>query len=121
MEGRVMPQFSPDQVTFQDLSGYGYWDDSHHREHQQFVEALAAITPPILIPNVDLLSFLTAGPARSSMVNSHMYAHNLLRQATGVGGSDYSQYNFDSSDDFYSFLGYHATEHAQIRQALGIV
>lgn len=116
-----MPQFLPDICTFDDYPGYGRWDDDHAREHQQFQEALAALTPAVVIPNFDLLQFLTSGPARSSIVNSHQQAHYLLRQATGVGGTDYTGYNLDSADDFYNFLSFHANEHAQIRQALGIV
>jgi hypothetical protein len=116
-----MPQFSPDQVTFGDVPGLGVWDDNHHREHQQFVEALAGQTPAVLIPNFDFLQMLTAGPARGSIVETHNQAHALLRQITGVGGVDYSQFDLSNADDFYNFTGYHATEHAAIRQALGIV
>ena len=116
-----MPQFQPDQVTFGDVPGFGMWDDNHYREHQQFVQALAALTPPILIPNFDFLQMLTAGPARASIVETHSQAHELLRQITGVGGVDYSQFDLSNPSAFYSFTGYHATEHAAIRQALGIV
>jgi hypothetical protein len=116
-----VPQFQPDQVTFNDGPGLGQWDNSHFREHQQFVEVLAAQTPAVLIPNFDFMQFLTAGNARRSIAESHNQAHTLLRQITGVAGTDYSQYDLSKSDDFYSFLGYHSSEHAAIRTALGIV
>ena len=116
-----MPQFSPDQVTFDDGPGLGMWDDSHHREHQQFVEVLAGQTPPVLLANYDFLQMLTAGSARSSIVESHNQAHAILRQITGVAGTDYSAYDLSKQDDFYNFTGYHASEHAAIRQVLGIV
>ena len=116
-----MPQFSPDQVTFQDTTGYGFWDDSHHREHQQFVQVLAIKNPSVLLANFDFLQLLSSGAARKDILNTHNQAHALLRQITGVGGVDYSQFDYDSGDDFYSFLSYHSTEHAQIRQVLGIV
>lgn len=116
-----MPQFQPDTVTFNDIPGLGMWDDNHHREHQQFVEVLAGQTPAILIPNFDLLQMLTAGSARSSIVLSHNQSHALLRQITGVAGTDYSQYDLSKEDDFYNFTGFHATEHAAIRAVLGIV
>jgi hypothetical protein len=116
-----MPQFSPDQVTFNDGPGLGMWDDSHHREHQQFVEALAQKVPAVLIPNYDFLQFLTSGGARTSNAESHQRAHDLLRQVTGVAGTDYSQFDLSKQDDFYNFTGYHATEHAAIRAVLGIV
>jgi hypothetical protein len=115
-----MPQFSPDQVTFQDMPGYGAWDVGHGREHIQFVQKLAAQTPPVLLPDFDLLSLLTAGQSRRSQVESHMQAHALLRQVTNVQGVDLSQFNLDDQNDFLNFLGYHASEHQQIRQALGL-
>lgn len=116
-----MPQFQPDTVTFNDIPGLGMWDDNHHREHQQFVEVLAGQTPAVLIPNYDLLQMLTAGSVRSSIVLSHNQSHALLRQITGVAGTDYSQYDLSKEDDFYNFTGFHATEHAAIRAVLGIV
>ncbi len=116
-----MPQFSPDQVTFNDVVGYGWWDVGHARGHTQYVQVLAQQTPAVLIADFNLLNLLTAGNARKSQMESHMQAHNLLRQITGVSGVDYSQFNLDDENDFYNFMGYHATEEATIRQALGIV
>lgn len=115
-----MPQFSPDQVTFQDLPGYGAFDIGHGREHSGFVQTLAQQTPPVLISDFPLLSFLTAGGARSIMAESHMDAHRALRAALGIDGVDLTQFNLDDASDFYTWLGYHAAEHAAIRQALGI-
>lgn len=73
------------------------------------------------LPDPDLLSLLTAGNARSSQVQSHYTQHQLLRQALGVQGVDLTQVNLDDPNDFYSFLGYHATEHQEMRLALGLV
>lgn len=115
-----MPQFSPDQVGFKDMPGYGAWDMGHYREHLQFVQVLAQQTPPILIPDFDLMTFLTGGPVRTSIVQSHAQAHNLLRGALGITGVDLSVVNMDDEGSFYDWLGTHATEHAQIRQNLGI-
>ena len=116
-----MPQFAPDQTTFQDLPGYGQWDTGHYREHIQFVQVLAARSPAVLLPDFDLSSMLTGGSSRGSIVQSHQDAHDLLRAITNVGGVDYSEFNLDESGDFASFLSYHAQEHALIRQVLGIV
>ena len=116
-----MPQFSPDQVTFDDGPGLGVWDDSHHREHQQFVEVLAQQVPAVLIPNYDFLQFLTSGNARRSIADSHQKAHDQLGQILGITATDFSDYDLSKQDDFYNFLGYHATVHSQIRLALGIV
>jgi len=115
-----MPNFSPDQVDFGDLPGYGAFDIGHHREHLQFVQTLAMLPSPILIPDFDFMQFLTAGQVRRSQIVTHYQAHLLLRQALNVQGVDLTQFNLDGSDDFYSFTGYHASEHSLIRQTLGI-
>lgn len=114
-----MAQFAPDQCSFGDIAGMGAWDISHAREHIQFVQALAAIG--VVLPDPDLLALLTAGASRNSQAQSHYNHHQLLRQALNVQGVDLSQVNLDDAGDFYSWLGYHATEHQQLRAALGIV
>jgi hypothetical protein len=115
-----MPNFSPDQCSFGDLTGYGAWDIGHMREHLQFVQVLAQRVPPIVLPDFDFLSFLTAGKARHSILETHGQAHTLLTDALGITGTELSVVNLDDQGDFYSWLGYHSTEHAQIRQKLGI-
>jgi hypothetical protein len=116
-----VPQFSPSDVTYKDEVGYGYWDDSHHRQHQQYVETLATLTPSILIPNYDFLQMLTAANARGSIVETHMQAHAVLRQILNVQGVDLTQFNLDSEDDFNNFLSYHDADHQGFNLALGIV
>jgi hypothetical protein len=115
-----MPQFAPDIVNFGDLPGYGAWDVGHHRGHLQYVQVLSMQASPILIPDFDFLQFLTAGQARRSIMLTHYQAHLLLRPITGVQGVDLTQFNLDDVDDFNNFLGYHATEEAEIRASLGI-
>jgi hypothetical protein len=115
-----MPQFAPDLANFNDIAGYGAFDVGHYREHLQFVQVLSQQSPTVLIPDFDFLSLLTAGQARRSVLDSHQNAHALLRQVTGVQGIDLSQFDLDKQDDFNNWLGYHQTEHQQLRQALGI-
>jgi len=114
-----MPQFSPDQCSFGDLAGMGAWDVSHGREHIQFIQALAGLG--VNLPDPDLLSLLTAGGAQRSQVQAHAAHHQQLRAALGVQGTDLGQVNFTDPNDFYSWLGYHAQEHALLRQALNMV
>jgi len=116
-----MPQFAPSDVTFKDQVGYGYWDDSHHRQHAQYTEVLAEQTPAILIPNYDFLQMLTAGNVRKSIVETHMQAHTVLRQILGVQGVDLTGFDLDSEQDFYNFLSYHDADHLAFNLALGIV
>jgi hypothetical protein len=116
-----MPQFQPDQVTFRDIPGMSYWDMAHHREHLQFVQVLATKSPAVVLGDYDLLQMLTSGGNRRATLETHQEAHELLRSATGVDGLDYTAFDLANEGDFYGFLGYHAAEHAAIRQALGIV
>lgn len=115
-----MAQFSPDFCTFGDRPGMGYFDAGHHREHLQFVEVLAGQTPPVLIPAYDFLSFLTASDHKSA-IESHQSIHELLADITGITAPDFSGYDLKDANSFYGFCQDHATTHAQIRQALGIV
>ena len=115
-----MPNFQPTEVQFGDAAGYGAWDIGHGREHIAFVQAFAAQTTPILLPDPDLLSFLTSGPTLAAQQLTHQQIHSLLRNYTGVGGVDYSEFNLSEQTDFYNFLQMHDIEHQQIRQALGM-
>jgi hypothetical protein len=116
-----MPQFAPDQVTFGDTAGYGAWDIGHMREHLQFVQVLSQKVPAVLIPDFDFLSFLTAGQSRGSIRQTHGHAHDMLNNALGITQVDLADFNPDDQGDFYSWLGYHATNHQQIRQSLGLI
>lgn len=117
-----MPQFAPSQVTFNDNPvGYGQFDIGHYREHIQFVQVLAARSPVILLPDPDFGAMLMGGRSQRESMEQHQVVHDLLRQITGVQGVDYTDFRMDDESDFYSFLSYHETEHAQIRAALGIM
>jgi hypothetical protein len=63
---------------------------------------------------------LTAGDARRSIIESHEQAHTLLRQILNVQGVDLAQFDLSKSDDFYSWLGYHDSDHSGFDLALGI-
>jgi hypothetical protein len=116
-----MPQFAPDQVTFKDIAGYGNWDNGHSREHLQFVQVLQGQSPPVLIPDNDLMQFLTSSPTSlSSQVQAHAQQHVLIQAALGITSIDLSAVDLTQENDFYNWLGYHASVHAAIRSALGI-
>ena len=116
-----MPQFSPDQVSFGDLAGYGAWDVAHAREHIQFTQVFAQLPVPIVLPSYDLLTFLTGNPVvRASTAQAHSQTHLLIHAALGISGVDMAASNLDDQGSFYDFLGYHSQYHAQIRQALGL-
>src|SRR5215470_3062127 len=116
-----MPNFVPDQTQFGDLAGYGNWDDGHAREHLQFVSMFAGQTPSITIDGYNLLSMLaTTGQTRSAQLNAHQKVHQMLRAQAGITGIDLAAVDLDNEGLFYDWLHLHATEHAQIRQFLGI-
>jgi len=116
-----MPQFAPDQCEFGDQAGYGIVDIGHWREHIQLVQLFWAQSPSIVIPNPDFGAILSGGPSNLRRgLDLHQTVHTLLRQFTGVPGVDYTDFRLDQETDFYSFMGYHAGEHAAIRQVLGI-
>jgi len=113
-----MTDFAPDQVGFGDLPGYGDWQDGHHREHLAFADAFAIQSVPVLIPPYDFLSFLT-NPTPAN-IGDHQSIHALINARLGLTSIDFGQLDLTNEDDFYSWLGYHATAHQQIRQALGL-
>lgn len=115
-----MISFQPDQVSFGDGAGYGDWDTGHAREHITFVQAFAGRTPPVLLADYPLLAFLTGGPARKSVLESHAKVHTLIRPLVGISGIDLSGVDLDNEGQFYDWLGRHAEEHRQIRQFLGM-
>ena len=117
-----MPQFAPDLVAFGDQAGYGLWDIGHVREHMQFTQVLAGLTPAIEIADYPLLSFMTLpeGPA-SQMAALHSTLHDLLRNATGVTGVDLTGFGPHNQEDFDDLLNYHRQEHAQMRSVLGLI
>ena len=115
-----MPNFQPDICTFQDAIGYGAWDIGHDREHLQFVQAAAALTNPIVLPAYDFLNILNSRQAQRAQLEAHQKAHDLLGQIAGLTAVDFTGFDLTKQDDFYNFLGYHQTTHAQLRQFFGI-
>lgn len=115
-----MANFSPDHVTFGDLPGYGTWDTGHYREHLQFVQLLAGQATPFLLADYDFSAMLTDRNRLRDALILHQASHNVLSQQTGISALDFSGFDLQNPDDFYSFLGYHSESHRQLRQAFGI-
>lgn len=111
-----MPNFQPDTCTFRDTIGYGAFDIGHAREHLQFVQLAAGFSPAVVLPEPDLLNFLTSGTTQRAQLEAHQEIHALLSNLTGITSVDFSQFDLSKQDDFYNFLGYHQTTHQQLRQ-----
>ena len=116
-----MPNFQPDTCTFQDFIGYGAWDIGHDREHLQFVQIAAGMSPSIVLPAYDLLNVLTSRHTQRAQLEAHQASHELLSTIAGITTVDFTQFDLSKQDDFYNFLGYHQTTHQQLRQFFGIV
>jgi hypothetical protein len=115
-----MPNFQPDICTFQDKIGYGAWDIGHDREHLQFVQVAAAMSPAIVLPAYDFLNILNSGRTQNNQLESHQTVHDMLSQIAGITAVSFTGFDLSKQDDFYNFLGYHQTTHAQLRQFFGI-
>lgn len=115
-----MPNFQPDICTFRDTVGYGAFDIGHDREHLQFVQLAAAMTPSVILPMPDFLNFLTSGTTQKAQMTQHQIIHDLLSNLAGITAVDFSEFDLSKQDDFYNFLGFHQTTHQQLRQFFGI-
>ena len=113
--------FQPDICTFRDFVGMGAWDVGHAREHIQFVQVAAAMSPAVVLPAYDFLNVLTSHGTQRAQLESHQAVHDLLSNLSGITAVDFTGFDLSKQDDFYNFLGYHQTTHAQLRQFFGIV
>lgn len=115
-----MALFSPDQVAFGDVAGYGQWLNLHWNEHQQFIGIGLAHTPVVQFVAYDILSWGEDPGMVQAWKEAHMAMHYSLRRFTAVDGFDYRDFDLGQPEDFYNFLQYHAVEHAQLRQVFGV-
>jgi hypothetical protein len=116
-----MALFVHDQVVFGDAAGFGVWRLEHAYEHTQFVQLLAQRSPPVLFPDYPFFDWFDNKGFQTTWLDTHDSIHGLLRQVTGVGGISLDDVDFDQAQQWYDWMGAHATEHAQLRNALGIV
>jgi hypothetical protein len=114
-------QFFHDQVAFGDAAGFGIWRLEHAYEHTQFVQLLAARSPPLLLSDYPFFDWFVGNKGfQTTWLDTHQRVHDFLRQVTGVGGPDLDDVDFDEPQQWYDWHGAHATEHANLRAAFGI-
>src|SRR5215469_13521978 len=116
-----MALFVHDQAIFGDAAGFGIWRLEHAYEHTQFVQVLAARSPPLLLSDYPFLDWHDNKGFQTTWLDTHSRTHDFLRQVTGVGGYDeLADVNFDEPQQWYDWMGGHSQEHRDLRSALGI-
>jgi len=113
--------FNHDQIAFGDAAGFGIWRLEHAYEHTEFVQVLAGLSPPVFASDYPFFDWLADKGFQTTWLDTHQSVHDFLRSVTGVGGVDLSNVDFDDQQQWYDWHGAHATEHAQLRAAFGIV
>lgn len=112
--------FQPDICLPKDPAGFGMWLNGHYREHLQLAQKCFVLTPPVIVPNYDVLGWRDEPEFVRQWLTSHESMHVILRQACNVTGPDLSLVDFSKDDDFLSWMDDHAREHQDFRVVLGV-
>jgi hypothetical protein len=116
-----MPIFFHSTVMPKDPIGFSIWLQEHYLEHQQFVGLFQAQAVPIFIPDYNFALWDDDKKVVASWLEAHQTAHLALRNFTGVSGVDLSDVDFSQDDQFLGWMDDHASEHSDLRRALGIL
>ena len=104
-----------------DPAGFSIWLQEHYLEHAQFVRLFQAQTPTVFIPDFNFALWADDKPVMAAWLEAHQTAHLALRNFTGVAGVDLSDVDFSQVDQFQDWMDTHASEHSDLRRALGIL
>jgi hypothetical protein len=116
----VTTEFDPTTFSLGDRAGQGQWSVGHARQHIRYLQRLAGLSSPIIIPDHPLLRMGDTEVELKIWLQDHASVHQTLRQYTNVSGIDLSQVDTTDPDEFQVWLDSHATEHSLIDQALGL-
>jgi hypothetical protein len=116
-----VPLFVHDIVLPRDPIGFSIWLQEHYLEHQQFVSIFQLQTPVVFIPDYNFALWGDDRKVVSAWLESHETAHEALRTYTGASGIDLADVDLTKDDQWFEWLDSHASEHADIRSALGII
>jgi hypothetical protein len=105
----------------QDPAGFSIWLQEHYLEHVQFVRLFQSQTPHVFIPDYNFALWADDKQTMAAWLEAHQVTHLALRNFTGVSGIDLSDVDLTQEDQWYSWMDSHASEHADIRSALGIL
>lgn len=115
-----MPIFFHDIVLPNDPAGFSIWLQEHYLEHQQFVQLFQQHVTPVFIPDYNFALWGEDKKTVSSWLEAHQATHASLRNFTNVSGVDLSDVDLSKEDEWFTWMDSHASEHADIRAALGI-
>lgn len=116
----AMSEFNPPIFAYGDEAGRGRWEIGHYRQHLNYLTHLAALSPPILIPDHPLMRIGDSDLEQKLWLEDHANTHGLLRAYANVTGVDLSAVDLDDEQEFYVWLDAHAQEHLLIDQAFGL-
>ena len=114
-------EFQANVLLYGDPSGWGEWQVGHARQHLRYLTALAGQSPPVILPDIPLFRVGMTGDEISTWFRTHYFdVHVLLRQQTGITGSDFSVVDLRNPEYFYDFIALHNSEHALLDVAFGV-
>jgi len=116
-----MPLFFHDIVLPKDTTGFSIWLQEHYLEHQQFVSIFQGRSPVIFIPDYNFALWGDDRKVIAAWLEAHEATHQALRTQTNVSGIDLADVDLSKEDEWFSWMDSHASEHADIRSALGII
>ena len=113
-------QFQPNLVAFKDPAGFGAWLDGHAREHSQFLQILAKLPAPVLLPDYPLLDFGDTPLRQRVWLDTHGTVHDLLRVQANYTGIDLSVLDTTDESAWYIWHDAHVSEHQFLEQFFGV-
>lgn len=115
-----MPLFRPDLVQPRDPAGFGLWLRGHYDEHKQFITLSLALTPPLTVPDYDLLAWSDDPSIMRFWLNAHASIHQIIDQAAGITSIDLAAVDLSNDEEFDIWQEDHALSHADERAFFGI-
>lgn len=112
--------FSPDVCQANDPVGFGRWLLGHHYEHEQMRQILISKSPPVAIPEYNILSWGESEKLVTTWLQTHQFIHDALDDALNVTSTDFSLVDFSNQEEFYIWMDNHRFTHQAYRTALGI-
>ena|SRR5215468_1579587 len=113
-------EFQVTQFAYGDEAGFGFWLDSHYRQHLRYNDVLAARTPAQVLPIWDILAIPSDMSKFRFWLDSHENWHSVVRPFANITGVNLADVDFRSESQFFSWLDLHAAEHAQLDLAFGV-
>ena len=115
-----MTEFNPTIFLAGDRAGQGRWEVGHYRQHLNYLNHLAQLLTPVLLPDHPLLTMGRTKLERRVWLEDHQEVHSTLRIYANVTGIDLSAVDFDDPEQFSVWLDDHALEHSLIDAAFGL-